>query len=152
MLSLWLLWWLSKPFFVWYRLKVRNNWLFVTNLLPRDKTKPPGKSFLFPKQFDHRPHVHLCVLSHNVQDLFWWAVDVEGFFNIVWTFFGGVLRDISILIGPILVGCWWLFQCCLDFDIDQMLFWSIWWLRRWRYWEEKNYFAIISHGSQLEES
>ena len=102
MLSLWLLWWLSKPFFVWYRLKVRNNWLFVTNLLPWDKTKPPGKSFLFPKQFDHRPHVHLCVLPHHVQDLFWWAVD--GYSSIVWTYFGGVLMDITILFGPTYFG------------------------------------------------
>ena len=29
--------------------------------------------------------------------------------------------DITILFGPILVGCWWIFQCCLDFDIDQRL-------------------------------
>ena len=59
--------------------------LIITNPPPKNKKKPPGKSFLFPKQFDHTPHVHLCVLPHHVQDLFWWAVDVEGYFNIVFT-------------------------------------------------------------------
>ena len=105
--------------------KSAKNDSFLTNLPPRNKKKPPGKSFLFPKQFDHRHHVHLCVLPHHVQDLFWWADD--GYFNVVLTYICGVLMDISILIGPILMGCWWIFQFCLD------LFW----------WAVGGYFNVV---------
>ena len=68
------------------------------------------------------------------------------------TYFGGLLMDIPVLFGPILVEYWWILQFCLD------LFWwgvggyfNVVWililikglfdqyddLRRWGYWEEK---------------